>query len=185
MLLIKSRLIQFFLLALFMTGGYVQAESALLDHTLVKLFPKGEVNLRQAYGGKVLLVVNTASSCGFTPQYEGLETLYQKYKDQGLVVLGFPSNDFRQEKKEGEEIVKFCRYNYGVSFPIFEKSSVTGDKANPFYKDLALSNNGKEPRWNFFKYLIDRNENVVGFYPSVAKPVGGKLEEQIKTLLKN
>src|SRR5512140_3608050 len=108
------------------------------------------------YQGKVLLVVNTASQCGYTPQYDGLEKLYKRYRDKGLVVLGFPSNDFGgQEPGSNQEIAKFCEANYGVSFPMFGKTSVAKGTVNPFYEKLAASS-GTRPGWNFHKYLVDR-----------------------------
>src|SRR6187431_2637334 len=108
------------------------------------------------YRGKVLLVVNTASQCGYTPQYEGLEKLYRRYKDKGLVVMGFPSNDFgAQEPGSNKDIAQFCEVNYGVSFPMFEKSPVAKGAVNPFYQKLAHVS-GSRPQWNFHKYLVDR-----------------------------
>src|SRR6187549_2484742 len=107
------------------------------------------------YEGKVLLVVNTASQCGYTPQYEGLEALYRRYKDRGLVVIGFPSNDFgAQEPGSNKEIASFCEVNYGVSFPMFSKSAVAKGTINPFYEKLAKASNSR-PQWNFHKYLVD------------------------------
>jgi len=172
-------------LFLFIIPNQVQASDPqdLLYHTLETLYPKGVLNLKEKYSNKVILAVNTASGCGFTPQYDGLEKLHKKYKDQGLVVLGFPSNDFYQEQKEGDEIVDFCRINYGVTFPIFKKGSVRGDEANTFYKNLAARYPGKTPKWNFFKYLINKNQELVALYPSQESPLGGQLELDIKTLL--
>jgi len=180
----KTALLAFFL-TLISTITHANDTGGLLDHTLERLFPKGNINLKETYEGKVILAVNTASGCGFTPQYDGLEKLHKKYKDQGLVVLGFPSNDFYQESKEGDEIVEFCKINYGVSFPIFKKSSVKGSKANAFYKKLASAYQGKTPKWNFFKYLIDQNQQVVALYPSQEKPLGSQIEKDIKKLLDN
>ncbi|TMH31373.1 MAG: hypothetical protein E6H66_16235, partial [Betaproteobacteria bacterium] len=111
------------------------------------------------YQGKVLLIVNTASYCGYTHQYEGLEALYHKYKDRGLVVLGFPTNDFgEQEPGTNQEIAEFCRLTYGVEFPMFEKSSIKSIKANPLFGEL-ISRTGQAPQWNFHKYLVDRDGN--------------------------
>lgn len=164
-------------------SSWTWAEGKLLDFTLPSLSPKGEINLAKAYSGKVILVVNTASACGFTPQFSGLEKLYQKYKDHGFVVLGFPSNDFNQEPKAGEEIIEFCRLKYDVSFPMFKRSSVKGETANPFYQKLISASEGKYPTWNFFKYLVDQNQSVVGVFPSQAKAIGGDIESQITALL--
>ena len=153
---------------------------ALLNHTLGKLQDGSPQSLCQ-YQGKVILAVNTASYCGFTSQYEGLEALYKQYKDQGLVVLGFPSNDFNQEKKSNQEIADFCFNTYGVAFPMFEASSVRGDKANPFFKALEAAGAGA-PRWNFYKYLIGRDGQVIDSYSSLTVPK--KLTAEIEKALK-
>lgn len=122
------------------------------------------------YAGKTILVVNTASYCGFTSQYQGLEGLYAKYQKQGLVVLGFPSNDFgKQEPGSAKEIADFCFNTYGVKFPMMSKTVVSGPGKNPFYKGLVNAT-GQEPGWNFHKYLIDRNGKVVGSFQSAVKP---------------
>lgn len=155
---------------------------ALLDHQFQRLHDVKSDNFCEAYRGKVLLIVNTASRCGFTPQLEGLEKLYQQYREDGLVVIGFPSNDFFQELKDEEDIASFCLENYGVSFPMYQKSSVRGDSANPLYQELA-SQTGKSPRWNFYKYLVDRNGQAVAVYSSRTKPSDEELLTQIRTLL--
>ena len=135
------------------------------------------------YEGKVLLVVNTASQCGYTPQYEGLEALYRRYKDRGFVVIGFPSNDFGgQEPGSNKEIASFCEVNYGVSFPMFAKSSVAKGTVNPFYDRLAKVSNSR-PRWNFHKYLVDRRGDKVLAYPSDVTPNDPKLLKEIERLL--
>jgi len=122
------------------------------------------------YKGKVILVVNTASQCGYTPQYEGLEKLYRRYKDRGLVVLGFPSNDFgRQEPGSNKEIADFCESTFGVKFPMFVKSAVRGSDANPLFRELARQT-GTTPKWNFYKYLIARDGKVVEAYSSMTAP---------------
>ncbi len=122
------------------------------------------------YAGKVILVVNTASYCGFTTQYEGLEGLYAKYADKGLVVLGFPSNDFgKQEPGSSKEIADFCYNTYGVKFPMFAKTAVSGAAPNPLYADLIKAT-GKAPAWNFHKYLIGRDGKVIENFPSKIKP---------------
>jgi len=127
--------------------------------------------------------VNTASKCGFTPQYDGLEALHNKLKARGFAVLGFPSNDFRgQEPGSEKEIKDFCRLTYGVKFPMFEKTVVLGDQASPFYKSLTQST-GVAPGWNFHKYLIDRNGNVVANFGSRVKPDDAEMLAQIEKLL--
>lgn len=141
------------------------------------------VRLCDVMQGKVVLVVNTASKCGYTYQYEGLEKLYDRYRDRGLVVAGFPSNDFAgQEPGTEAQISKFCRLTYGVQFPMFEKISVKGTSADPFYKYLARET-GKTPRWNFHKYLLDRNGRVVASFPSNVEPDDRRLVAMIEDLL--
>ncbi|WP_308423893.1 glutathione peroxidase [Arenimonas soli] len=159
------------------------AGETLLDRDFRKLAGKETVNLEQAYGGQVLLVVNTASKCGFTPQYEGLEAMYAKYKDQGFAVLGFPSNDFMgQEPGSEEDIAEFCTLTYGVKFPMFEKVQVRGSGATPLYKDLAAAT-GEAPGWNFHKYLIDREGKVVASFGSRTTPDDPKLVAEIEKQL--
>ena len=142
----------------------------------------GSENLCESYAGKVVLVVNTASRCGYTPQFEGIEKLYKTYKDEGLVVLGFPSDQFRQEEATDESIAKFCSTNYGVSFPMYSKTKVDGADANPFYRQLKQST-GKAPAWNFNKYLIGRDGKVIGHYPSDVTPSNPSLLDAIRTEL--
>ena len=135
------------------------------------------------YEGKVLLVVNTASQCGYTPQYEGLEALHRRYRDKGLVVVGFPSNDFgAQEPASNKEIARFCEVNYGVSFPMFAKTSVAKGAVNTFYARLAKAA-GSRPRWNFHKYLVDRSGAKVLSYESSVEPNDPKLVREIERLL--
>jgi glutathione peroxidase len=135
------------------------------------------------YQGKVLLVVNTASQCGYTPQYAGLEELYRRYRDKGLVVIGFPSNDFGgQEPGSNKEIAQFCELNYGVSFPMFAKSAVAKGAINPFYERLALASNSR-PRWNFHKYLVDRKGEKVLAYATAVTPTDPKFVKDVERLL--
>jgi glutathione peroxidase len=136
-----------------------------------------------AYKGKVILAVNTASKCGYTPQYEGLEKLHRKYKDKGLVVLGFPSNDFgAQEPGSAQEIAKFCEVNFGVSFPLFSKTSVSKGAANPFFAKLEKAT-GSAPRWNFHKYLVDRRGEKALAFDTKVDPSDPKLVKEIERLL--
>ncbi len=141
---------------------------AVLQHTFARLQDEKPQSLCQ-YAGKVVLVVNTASFCGFTPQYKGLEALDSKYRSRGLVVLGFPSNDFSQEAASNKEIAEFCESTFGVKFPMFAKSSVRGTGANPLFKQLAQIS-GTTPKWNFYKYLIGRDGKVVESYSSMTAP---------------
>lgn len=141
---------------------------AILQHTFPRLQDEKPQSLCQ-YAGKVVLVVNTASFCGFTPQYKGLEALDSKYRSQGLVVLGFPSNDFAQEAGSNKEIADFCESTFGVKFPMFAKSSVRGPDASPLFKQLAQIS-GTTPKWNFYKYLIGRDGKVVDAYSSLTAP---------------
>ena len=135
------------------------------------------------FEGKVLLVVNTASECGYTPQYEGLEKLYRRYKDKGLVVMGFPSNDFGgQEPGSNKEIARFCEVNYGVTFPMFAKSSVAKVAVNPFYEQLAGASNSR-PRWNFHKYLVDRKGEKVLAFDTKVEPNNPRLVKELERLL--
>jgi len=157
----------------------------LLDQDFRRLAGEEVVNLESAYSGKVVLVVNTASKCGNTPQYEGLEALYQQYGDDGLVVLGFPSNDFMgQEPGTEEEIQDFCRLTYKVKFPMFEKVVVKGDDAHPFYKELAAES-GTYPTWNFHKYLIGRDGKLIAQFSPRTQPDDSKLLDSIRTALAN
>jgi glutathione peroxidase len=154
----------------------------LLQKTFKRLQDEAPQNLCQ-YAGKVILVVNTASYCGFTGQYEGLEKLYAARSAQGLVVLGFPSNDFgKQEPGDSKQIADFCFNTYGVKFPMFEKSTVKGPDANALYKDLIKAT-GNSPQWNFYKYLIDSKGNVVNSYSSLTTPDNGRLVADINKAL--
>ena len=171
----------------FLAAGVVPPASAaacpaLLDHTFPALVDGKPVSLCQ-YAGKVILVVNTASYCGFTSQYDGLEKLYERLKDKGLVVLGFPSNDFgEQEPGSEKEIADFCRLTYGVQFPMLGKTTVRGRDANPFYVKLAEVT-GSKPRWNFHKYLINRDGSKVVAYTSFTKPDDKDLLKKIDEFL--
>jgi glutathione peroxidase len=137
------------------------------------------------FQGRVLLIVNTASFCGYTPQYQGLENLYREYQSEGLTVIGVPSNDFGgQEPKNETEIKRFCQGAFGVTFPLTQKQVVTGEKAHPFYMwaTHVLGKNAA-PRWNFHKYLVGRDGNIVNYFPSDVAPEGPKLLSAIKTAL--
>jgi len=155
----------------------------ILDRDYRPLAGTDAVNLRQSYGGEVLLVVNTASKCGFTPQFDGLEALHAQYHAQGFSVLGFPSGDFReQEFSDENEILEFCRLTYGVQFPMFEKVHVVGDEATGLYQDLYAITS-EAPQWNFHKYLIGRDGQVIGQWPSRVTPDAPELVRAIETAL--
>jgi glutathione peroxidase len=153
----------------------------LLQHTFDRLQDEKPQALCQ-YSGKVLLVVNTASFCGFTGQYQGLEALHAKYKDQGLVVLGFPSNDFSQESGSNRQIAEFCENTFGVKFPMFTKTTVSGAQAVPFFQQLATQT-GQKPRWNFYKYLVSREGRALKAYSSLTGPDDKGLVREIERLL--
>jgi glutathione peroxidase len=156
--------------------------NTVLDYNFPGLI-SGKVQSLCEYSGKVVLVVNTASQCGYTPQYEGLEALYKRYRTRGLVVIGFPSNDFGgQEPGSNKEVAEFCQLNYGVSFPMFEKSVVAGPQANPLYVALA-QRAGAAPHWNFHKYLIDRSGNRVLSFETGVTPNDARLAREIERML--
>jgi glutathione peroxidase len=171
------------LAVLALLAASVAAQANVLDASFRRLASEERVNLAQAYRGQVLLVVNTASKCGFTPQYDGLEALHARLSPRGFAVLGFPSNDFLgQEPGTEEEIQQFCTLTYGVKFPMFEKVTVKGDEAHPFYKALAAAADDA-PGWNFHKYLISREGKVVGSFGSRVKPDDAKLLAAIQAEL--
>ena len=155
---------------------------ALLQHRFDRLQDEKPQSLCQ-YAGRVTLVVNTASFCGFTQQYGALEALYSRYKDRGLVVLGFPTNDFgRQEPGSNASIAAFCESTFGVQFPMFAKTTVVGSGTNPLYQQLA-QRTGERPQWNFHKYLIDRSGRVVRSYASSVDPKDPSLVKDIERML--
>ena len=147
-----------------------------------KLNSQETVNLCDEFKGKTLLIVNTASYCGFTPQFEGLEALYSEYKDQNFSVLGFPSHDFNQEDQDEGKTAELCELTYGVKFPMFEATTVKGDDADPLYRKLA-EQSGSAPKWNFYKYLVDKNGQVIDSYSSFTKPEDKDFRAEIEKAL--
>ncbi|MFK8052683.1 MAG: glutathione peroxidase [Woeseiaceae bacterium] len=177
------RQISIALTAFFLAGTAWAGHHALLDQTVKRLAEDESVTLSEAYAGKVVLIVNTASKCGNTPQYDGLEKLYQEYGDDGLVVLGFPSNNFAgQEPGTEAEIQEFCRLTYGVKFPMFEKMEVKGENAHPLYQSLAKVA-GTYPTWNFHKFLIGRDGEFVEAFSPGTKPQDQAVVEAIQSAL--
>jgi glutathione peroxidase len=178
---------QFFGILLIMatTTSFASDGASLLDQDFRFLASEDVVNLGDAYAGKVVLVVNTASKCGNTPQYEGLEKLYEEFGDDGLVVLGFPSNDFLgQEPGTEEEIQDFCRLTYSIKFPMFEKVTVTEGNAHPFFDELAAAA-GTYPTWNFHKYLIGRDGQLISQFSPRTQPYSDELLSSIKEAINN
>ena len=181
MVLKSTRVLAVAALAVLFPAAAIAACSPLLDYKLPTLM--GDPASLCQYQGKVLLVVNTASQCVYTPQYDGLEKLYRRYSSKGLVVLGFPANDFGgQEPGSNKEIARFCQANYGVSFPMFAKTGVSAANANPLY-DALFKRTGKRPGWNFHKYLIDRKGERVLSYDSDTTPGNSGFVREIERLL--
>lgn len=174
-------LIRLMALLLLSTSAWASECPALLNHQF-KTLQGQEINLCD-YRERPILVVNTASKCGFTPQFEKLEALYRRYQTQGLLVIGFPSNDFRQELQSNSEIGSFCKLTYGVAFPMVAKGAVTGANANPFYKELAAAA-GEAPQWNFHKYVISPGATSVRSFPSAVEPDDPQIMRLIHPYLK-
>jgi glutathione peroxidase len=159
------------------------AYGPLLDHSYRPLAGKTQVSLAKAYKGQVLLVVNTASKCGYTPQFEALEAMHARLKSRGFAVLGFPSGDFKeQEFSDENQIQEFCTLTYGVKFPMFQKVHVVGEQATPLYRALADAT-GQPPKWNFHKYVIGRDGRVVASFGSAVKPDAPELMSAIEKAL--
>ena len=153
----------------------------ILDHKFANLMDQ-PISLCQ-YRGNVALIVNTASECGYTPQYDGLEKLYRRYRDRGFVVLGFPANDFGgQEPGSNKQIAQFCQVNYGITFPVFAKTAVAGATANPLFRQLA-TRTGQPPKWNFHKYLVDKSGQQLTAFESAVEPEDRRLIAKIEKLL--
>ncbi|NDC61291.1 MAG: glutathione peroxidase [Betaproteobacteria bacterium] len=174
----------FFVLGLCQSALAQNSKSAcplVLQHTVDRLQDEKPQNLCQ-YAGKVVVVVNTASFCGFTPQYKSLEELHARYKDKGLVVLGFPSNDFSQEPENNKKIADFCENTYGVKFPMFTKTTVRGSDASPLFKQLTQITDAA-PKWNFYKYMISRDGKTVQSFTSNTDPLSKNFLAEVDKLV--
>jgi glutathione peroxidase len=159
-----------------------QACPAFLDHDFRKLHSSQSVNLCKAYAGKPMLIINTASHCGFTPQFKGLEAIHARYKDRGLVVVGFASDDFNQEAKDEAEAADTCFLNYGVTFTMLAPQHVKGPDANPVFRELARQT--QPPAWNFNKYLVQADGKVAQYFDSKVTPDSAQFSEAIEKILK-
>lgn len=188
---IKSFLLTASLVSLLFTQqAYAQDESIAKsicangnDYSVRRLDSTVNDNLCETYAGKTLLIVNTASRCGYTYQYEGLEKMYQLYKDRGLVVIGFPSNDFAGQEPANETAIKnFCQLTYNVGFPMYSKTKVIGDSVHPLYQSLYNAS-GQRPGWNFHKYLINKNGQFVQSFKSQVEPNDADLVNVIEAIL--
>jgi glutathione peroxidase len=175
--------VSFVFFLLLAAAGALASQSLLLDRSYRPLAGKTPVLLAKTYGGDVLLVVNTASKCGYTPQFEALEALHRKYAGRGFAVLGFPSGDFKSQEYDDEKQIKeFCTLTYGVKFPMFEKVHVVGAQATPLYRDLAAAA-GEAPEWNFHKYLLGRDGRLIASWSSKTTPDDAAIVEAIERAL--
>ena len=175
------KLLSFFFLFLFMTNSDA-SEKVFHDFTIESI--SGETINFSDYKSKVVLLVNTASKCGFTPQYSGLQKIYERYKDDGLVVLGVPTNDFNQEFSKDSDVKEFCEIRFGVEFPMSSIQPIRGENAHPVYKWIKsnVSVIG-QPRWNFHKYLIGKDGKIINWFSSMTSPTSEGLINQIETAL--
>ncbi len=172
-----------FLIIFFVVGSNLHSsEKSFYDFSIESI--SGDVINLSDYKSKVVLLVNTASKCGFTPQYSGLQKIYERYKDDGLIVLGVPTNDFNQELAEDVEVKQFCEIRYGVKFPMASIHKIKGDDAHPIYKWIKenVSVIG-QPRWNFHKFLIGKNGEIINWFSSMTSPTSEGLLTQIETAL--
>ena len=169
------------LAAVLIAPALVAACPEYLDQPFRKLHSKEQINICESFADKPMLIVNTASHCGYTPQFKGLEALHRQYAGEGLVVVGFPSDDFRQEADSEAEAATVCYVNYGVTFTMVAPSHVRGEKANPVFS--ALATQSEAPGWNFNKYLLDREGRVVQHFGSGTEPESPELQQAIKRVL--
>ena len=182
--LVKMNIITLIFTLMFFSFGSNASEGSFYDFEINSI--TGEKISLSQFEGKVILLVNTASQCGFTPQYSGLQKIYDRYKDDDFVVLGVPSDDFNQELSDEKDVKKFCEIRYGVNFPLTSIQKIKGDDAHPLYKWISgnVSVIG-QPRWNFHNYLISKNGEVINWYSSMTSPTSDSLIKQIEEALYN
>ena len=169
------------LLSLVFSASSFASCADIFDHKMRQLHSQNQIDICQLVEEKPVLVINTASHCGFTKQFKGLEKLHQQFSESGLVVIGFASDDFNQEDKDESKAADICYVNYGVTFTMLAPSSVKGEKANPVFK--GLNQQAKSPNWNFNKYLVDKQGNVVEHFGSRVSPSSDKLRQAIESIL--
>ena len=175
------KLLSFFFLILFMSNADA-SEKVFHDFKIESI--SGEIINLSDYKSKVVLLVNTASKCGFTPQYSGLQKIYDRYKDDGLVVLGVPTNDFNQELSKDSDVKEFCEIRFGVEFPMSSIQPIRGENAHPVYKWIKANVSAiGQPRWNFHKYLIGKDGKIINWFSSMTSPTSEGLVNQIETAL--
>ena len=175
------RLLSFFFLILFMSNTDA-SEKVFHDFTIESI--SGEIINLSDYKSKVVLLVNTASKCGFTPQYSGLQKIYERFRDDGLVVLGVPTNDFNQELSKESDVREFCEIRFGVEFPMSSIQPIRGENAHPIYKWIQANVSViGQPRWNFHKYLIGKDGKIINWFSSMTSPTSEGLVNQIETAL--
>ena len=172
------------ILSMFFSSKTIASDKSFHDFSVESI--SGEkINLSD-FKSKVVLLVNTASQCGFTPQYAGLQKVYDRYKDDGLIVLGVPSDDFNQELDSNKDVKKFCEIRYGVSFPMTSIQKIKGDQAHPLYKWIALNTSViGQPRWNFHKFLIGKDGKIINWFSSMTSPTSDGLIRQLEDALFN
>ncbi len=179
--MLRPLLLSLLLLSPFAVAAGERGADALFDHQLRRLHSSEVVDLRARYAGQPLLVVNTASHCGYTGQFEALEALHREYRERGLKVIGFPSNDFRQEADDEAATAQVCFVNFGVSFDMFAPIRVRGEAAHPIFRELARQS--EAPSWNFHKYVVDRSGRVLAAFPARVDPGAAEVRAAIEAAL--
>ncbi|GEM74829.1 glutathione peroxidase [Vibrio sagamiensis] len=181
--MVRTSFLSIFALAIFLQPYSFAANCPELLNVEQRLLNSNKtINLCDEFKGKTLLVVNTASQCGYTSQFKELEQLYQTYKDKGFAVIGFPSNDFHQDRGSEQQTANICYLDYGVTFPMMARTSLSGSQANPVFTSIMQQAN-VTPKWNFYKYLIDKHGQVVAIFPSSTSPTGQSITHAVEQQL--